>query len=245
MGVCLFCNSTTGIDGLCDTAKAGDDVQVIAVNQGQPSQICVSAGPNSANDSINSGDDWNVGEDIDTGANGICDSAANNTDVMSTNIPSDAALISYLNNTAYNQAVIKWDVTRIPDCTVNFDLNKDGKLDVTYWKTTEMDEIINRCKQINFDKNIFLVDNPTWEIYGIMNFQQRYGFVFVDMHSGASQATYNTIAHELGHGIDLHHPDNDPQIGQPANASTDRKNLMHSTATNPWRLRNWQWDKIN
>lgn len=48
---------TSGPDGICDTTIAGDDVQAIPVNQGQPNQIAINAGADLFLNSTASGDD--------------------------------------------------------------------------------------------------------------------------------------------------------------------------------------------
>ena len=53
----------------------------------------------------------------------------------------------------------------------------------------------------NCDKIIFFVNRPSKSTTtGFMDFNQKYGFVFKD-----SGANLYTIAHELGHGLGLHH----------------------------------------
>ena len=72
---------TTGPDGICETASAtivvgaADDVQLLPVGQGTPNLICVTAGPDGFLDSTAGGDDV-AGADINTGANGICETRA-------------------------------------------------------------------------------------------------------------------------------------------------------------------------
>lgn len=229
--------------------EENDDVQV--TDQGKTGNVCVEQGPNKKKDTVPSGDDeytwFGLGDDITSGKDGICDTKANNTNLLSTGLD-ESALKNYLNKKVYNQAVIYWITDRLQDCTINFDLDLDGMIEiggVISWMSDEMKVIRDNCKDDSYDHNVFLVNNPTRSIYGIMDFNQRYGYVHVDQHIGSQQTENNTAAHELGHGIGMHHPDNDPQSGQPANAATDLENLMHSTATNPWRLRKWQWDRIN
>ncbi len=210
-----------------------DDVQVIPVgSQGQPYQICVSAGANAKRDTGNvSGDDTVNGEDITTGADGICDTVANNNNIMSTDI-NEVTLKTFLNNTIYNQAVVYWDkVDRRPDCTVNFDLNKDGELDVDSWMSPEMQVIRDQCGDSDYNYNIFLIDNPSDGSTGFMRFNQRYGFV----HVANSSEPYRTTAHELGHGaFGLQH------------ILSDSENIMYNySSTTKWRLRKNQWDDIH
>lgn len=153
----------------------------------------------------------------------------NSTDV------SDANITSYLDK-VYKQAVFEFKVTRLPEKTVEFDKNNDGKIDVGSWMSDEMKEIRDECKDDSYDYNIFLVDKPSDGSLGYMSFNQRYGFVHLDKSSHPG----NTIAHELGHGgFALTHPD------QQTPPDNDKDNLMHSDEPSPWRLRKNQWDKIN
>jgi len=48
---------TTGPDGICQTTKAGDDVQVIAVGNGEPNSIIITAGSDNFLHSNKVGDD--------------------------------------------------------------------------------------------------------------------------------------------------------------------------------------------
>ncbi|QOJ14069.1 MAG: hypothetical protein HRU75_05225 [Planctomycetia bacterium] len=69
----------TGPDGLCNSAVAGDDTQNIPVGQGDPNRIGVFV---LLGGTVPAGDDQAVGNLILTGADGICDTAANLLDVQ-------------------------------------------------------------------------------------------------------------------------------------------------------------------
>jgi len=152
-------------------------------------------------------------------------------------------VVNFLNKKAYNQAVVEWNVFHMGFCTANFDLNKDGLIDVKTWMTDEMIVVRDTCKNDTFDYNIFLVDHPSDGSFGFMDFgpNQRYGFVHVGEIVGASCNVNQVVAHELGHGaFGLTHPNEE---GQPV---IDAANLMTWFADfSPWRLRKYQWDKIN
>jgi len=66
----------SGPNGVCETTAAGDDVQELPVGQGSPNEDCVTAGADGTLETSTSGDDAVVGNKIDTGANGICESGA-------------------------------------------------------------------------------------------------------------------------------------------------------------------------
>jgi hypothetical protein len=147
---------------------------------------------------------------------------------------SDAAIQSALKK-VYIQAVVEFAVTRLPEKTVDFDKNKDGKIDVDSWMSDEMKAVRDACKDDSYDFNIFLVDHPTDGSTGFMDYNQRYGFI----HAGNSTNGAQTIAHELGHGQGLAHE------------NSDSENVMDPTAESSsggfdkWRLRKAQWDKLN
>jgi len=67
--------------GLCETTAAGDDVQVIPVDQGAPNVVCIVAGSDGVLDTtVVGGDDQIVGDTVTTGANGICETDGHNDD---------------------------------------------------------------------------------------------------------------------------------------------------------------------
>ncbi|MFH0980928.1 MAG: hypothetical protein V2A79_05255, partial [Planctomycetota bacterium] len=226
---------TSGEDGVCDTPRVGDDVQVIPVGFGAPDVLCVIKGANNFRDTVGHGGDdlVNADDDITTGTDGICDTTANSTDVLSTDVGTAADVGIYLNETVYNQAVFAWTVTKLAAVTVNFDLNRDGQIDTSSWMTAEMQAVRDAAKDDAYDHNIFLVDNGSYPGgFGYMEFSQPYGFV----HVNQSPAPNTTIAHELGHGgFGLIH---DSGLGV-------QENLMTQGPQVKWRLFKGQWDTIN
>jgi len=62
--------------------EQNDDVQTIPVGQGQPNQICITAGSNSTLNSTPGGDDTISCNTINTGPNGICESVAFGDDIQ-------------------------------------------------------------------------------------------------------------------------------------------------------------------
>ncbi len=128
----------------------------------------------------------------------------------------------------YKQAVITWRVTRLPTKRLEFDLNKDGKIDVSSWMNDEMQVIRNWAGSSAYDYNIFIVGNPSKRTTcGMMNLNQSYGYVFTGV-SGCGDSG-NTVAHELGHGQGLHHTTSDPN------------NIMYESVYDT-RLRKEQWE---
>jgi hypothetical protein len=211
-----------------------DDVQAMTPGTSGSSEtdVCVSCGANGKRDTIKSGDDVYSGENILVGPDKVCDTTRDNTPDNSTD-PFNATasdLAAYLNDETYNQAIVNWSVTKLDPCTVNFDLDCDGDIDVSSWTTAEMDVVINKCKDTNYEYNIFIVNNPSDGTCGYMKKNQMYGFVHPDECMGCVD---NTTAHELGHGaFELSHAD------------PDADNLMDSDSPCPERLRKGQWITI-
>ena len=225
---------TTGADGICNTIADVNDVQVIPLNQGKPNEICVSVGTNGFRDTPDSaiGGDQLAGDNITTGADGICNTTADNTDDMSTDPYTDAQLQSYLNGIVYNQVIVRCtEVEKLPPMTVNFDLNRDGYIDVTSWPTSEMSVIMSQCDDLNYTHMIFVVNNPSDGSAGFMDFGQKWGFIHPE--TGCPNMLQVT-AHELGHGR-----------GEFVHTPSDLENLMYNYCNNsPWRLRKQQWKDI-
>lgn len=134
----------------------------------------------------------------------------NDSVYSSTNI-ADSTISNFLRQ-VYKQAVVEFTVTRLPAKTVAFDLNHDGKVDVTpaapesFW-TNETKVIRDKCKNDAYDYNLFLVDNSDDNSCGMMDFNQRYGFIHPNECAGCSMGTI--CAHELGHAQGLTHVPND------------------------------------
>ena len=70
----------SGVDGICDTAAEGDDVQNIAVGKGLANTIGIFAGKDGTLQSVIGGDDKKDGKVIRTGKNGIRESVISGDD---------------------------------------------------------------------------------------------------------------------------------------------------------------------
>jgi hypothetical protein len=157
------------------------------------------------------------------------------TNYNSTDPYTAAELESYLDGVVYNQAVVDFDVNKLDPMTLHFDLNGDGKLDTSSWRTLEEEVIINNCDPGSpYEKVVFIVNRPNTNKCGCASAGGRYAFVFPDM--GCDNR--NTTAHELGHAIaglpDLNLPE-----------SGDQYNLMWSTyLPDQTILRSGQWQQI-
>lgn len=214
-----------------------DDEQEIQPGQSGSSatDICVSPGDNGKRDTIKGGDDVYSGENILVGANLKCDTTADDEDDESTDPYTAAELEDYLDDTVYNQAVVDWTVDKLSDKDVNFDLDRDGYIDVSSWTTAEMDVIINNCDPGGYDKVVFIVNNPNGPYGGCSYGGSSYAFIF----PGSDEE--RTTAHELGHAA-FSLPDLEwlewPLI-------SDNYNLMwHTSAYSGKRLRKDQWTTI-
>ena len=226
---------TTGPNGICETSASGDDVQVITVGKGKANATCVTKGANSFRDTIPAGDDVVTGDDIHTGADGVCNTAANAVNLAPANVPSASALEHYLNNSTWGkQANIHFTVSRY-DTTVNYDLNRDGQLaDPWAYSATwsEIDTITATAKVTSVDYNLYYVMN--YEYPAALSEPQRGEAWVGDAHQGSTE--YVT-AHEIGHllGREGHLG---ARVGIELMGSTD-------SAASPCQIIKIDWDYVN
>jgi hypothetical protein len=236
--------------------EENDDVQSVNIGLSTPNSktIVVQWGNNQFLDTNPTGDDQIItdpttGETvIIAGANNICDTKVNNTNIVSTDY--NRATIKQWFEDYYGKSIITWNVDlTVNTCLVNFDLNKDGKVDVSSanWNTPEMVIIENKCKINSSDYNLFFVNNPDDGSSGFMGFpsQQlgtpiKFGFIHVDV----SPYTHTTCAHELGHGaFSLHHPFVEFTPCFPK-GKKDVDNIMNY-GNNRNKFRKYQWDLMH
>jgi hypothetical protein len=232
--------------------ESNDDVQIVQIGDivATDTTRVISSGNNRFLDSRRGidicGDDM-VLYDVATGdsivvagANKICESRAYNTDVR-TMLISMPQLQDTLNK-YYSQSVYKWEVIGIEERIVNFDLNRDGKIDVESWLSSEMKSIVDNCIMDTTIFNIIVVDNPNDGSNGYSEFPDKNTKRLAFVHPQNSPNIYLTICHELGHGaFKLKHPFNEfsgfPKGGK------DIFNIMnYGTKRN--RFRKYQWEKI-
>lgn len=230
----------TGSNGICETAASGDDVQVIPIGRGRPNSICVARGPNTFRDTpMPEGDDQVASDDIDTGADGICQTTARSTDLVPTNVPAAAVLQADLNRIWGLQANVFFTVTRV-DSIVNYDLDRNGVLaDPAEVSATiaEIDAIAARARSAG-DFNIYFVNQVevpqafTLQAGGGIPANLRNSTWIQDAHANSSS---NVSAHEVGH-----------LLGS-IRESTDLRDVMleFGSATNPCEVRRVDWNTVN
>jgi hypothetical protein len=248
--------------------ESNDDVQV--VNYGDTTATTTTPvilwSNNKFLDSKPNGDDYIVYRPIEkdsvivAGVNKVCETRANNNDIITTTI-SIADIQTALTN-RYKHAVVEWIIdTSSYVRTINYDCNKNGMIDISVSSTAYLDEmktIVDSCKIVGTNLyNLFIVDYPNQSnTNGIMLFNQMYGFFFPRKVGGTSPSNISTTAaHETGHGaFGLRHPWDtvESHIGYPNRYAPhnnwtpkDTNNLMEWDGG--WlrdKLRKYQWDKI-
>jgi len=208
-----------------------DDEQTIQPGQSGTSatDICVSPGPNGKRDTnkSDSTDDVVSGENILVGQNLRCDTTANDVDLPTVQGFSAIDVQNYLNG-VFKQCVTSFVVTDGTYSRVNYDLNRDGKLNRL--TTQEKQAIIDGAKDTHYNFNIFVVG----DIDDTVGFASSPGpYIYVKYN-----VQLHVIAHEMGHAL-----------GNLSNILLespvqDDENLMSHTWLGE-RLRMGQWDMCN
>jgi hypothetical protein len=231
--------------------ESNDDIQVIPYGYETPDKtaVVISSGNNRFLDSkygYVGGDDQIIYDGITgdsvviAGENQICESYAYNTDVRTTLI-SGTRLQDTLNK-YYSQSGYEWIVTDVREVTINFDLNKDGKVDVTVWETAEMKAISDNIDINATTFSIIVVDNSNDESSGFSEFLERNPEQISFVHPVNASNIYMTICHELGHGaFGLRHPFNE-FTGFPIGGKDVLNIMNYGTSRN--KFRKYQWDII-
>lgn len=172
----------------------------------------------------------------------VINSAAHSGYAGYTSAGSDAATLKTMLNTKYyNQAIVNFsDVDVLTPLTIDFDLNSDYKLDnppTSAYSLEEREIIFNTTNQAdaaNYDHVIFLVNNPLIVVNGTTRQSDKFSFV----HVPQTPDEFQTIAHEIGHGLFSFSGDyTTPDYIQ---------NLMyHEYNPQAVKLRKFQWDFIH
>lgn len=227
----------TGTNGICDSFAAADDVQVIAVGQGRPNRLCVGQGANGFRDTLDSqiqGDDAVAGNDINSGANGICQTLPNATNAAAPlDVPTAAAVQTHLNAVWGLQANVFFTVTRA-DVIRNYDLNRDGDLSDPP-DFSSFDEVDAMTAGITSTAN--------YNIYFVRSYSHPVAYTEVtrdeayigDAKQATSTAVY-VVAHEMGH-----------LLGRIGHDNSSNLNLMFGgdLGTNPCEVRRADWRAVN
>lgn len=227
----------TGPNGICNSTASGDDVQVIAVGQGRPNRPCVGQGPNGFRDTRDTqilGDDTVAGNDITSGPNGICQTAANATNLVPVDVPTAAALQTHLNAIWGLQANIFFAVTRT-DAVRNYDLNRDGNLSdpPDFGSFNEVDAMSAGVADPAVNFNIYFVRGYSHPVaYTETTRDEAY---VGDAKLPTTTALF-VVAHEMGH-----------LLGMIGHNSSSPLNLMFDgdQGTNPCEVRRSDWRAVN
>ena len=148
---------------------------------------------------------------------------------------SELSSISTNANEIYNQALLNINFIRFNTymhkfanaICLDFDLNNDDKIDasITTGFTSEQKKIISefgKYYSINVDdKVLFIVDKPAFPsifatnqfVLGIMERNKQFGFIYKDVINREGKSLEQVISHELGHGFNLLHPEQCPNLG--------------------------------
>lgn len=230
-------NITTGPDGICNSAKGGDDVQLIAVGKGKLNVICVTKGANNFRDTIPSGDDVVNGTSIDTGPDGIANTTANATNLVPANAPTKAALQQYLNGTIWGlQANVFFTVTE-SSSTVNYDLDRDGKLDDPYEGPPGTPKVPNDFSELNVVRGA-KDTSVNYNIYYVKSYEFPIGLTIADeifTEGRGANSIVNHTAHEVGHALGR------------SSESNNVEDVMYKfgVSANPCRVLKVDWDAVN
>jgi len=176
---------------------------------------------------------------------------------------SELTSISMTANEIYNQALLNVNFTLFNTSKhkftnaicLDFDLNNDGKIDAssTTEFTSEQKKVISefgKYYSINADdKVLFIIDKPAFPagfasnqfVLGIMKLKQQYGFIYKDIIRRESKNLERVISHELGHGFNLLHPEQCPNVGN----TSISNNIMNADIDNTGKkLILYQWIQL-
>ncbi|AVP99941.1 hypothetical protein C7S18_00175 [Ahniella affigens] len=229
----------TGPDGICNSTGSGDDVQVLPVGNGQPSGSCVGVGANGFRDTVVLallGDDVASGSStgVDSGPNGKCETAANTTNLVPTQVPNAATLQNHLNNDYWGKQTNVHFTVSARSQNVNFDLDRNGKLADPYLVSAtwvEVDALRAAAQDTSADYNVYFVRNYE---YPVALAERPRGESWIGDSKTAS--VYVITSHELGH-----------LLGNLPDTLTDNRDLMNKwiDGLSGCRIPQTEWNQAN
>ncbi len=255
----------TGENGILETMPQGDDERFESKNQalmlqyapviefatGAPQTVCIRSGANQFLDTladITRTDDREAPDPLDSslmvvtaGANGRCDTDANDDDVAPPTLPNVTVLQNYLNNTTWGrQANIFFTVTVGQAFEKNFDLNRNGELKDGDLGADEVDAISLNDDLTTLDLyyvGMRLEPLPSGRRAAITEFNTGNGWF------GLDGLTTNTAAHELGHLLGRTGPAQHSPLG-----ADYQRDLMYESivsSVNQCRIRKPDWQLVH
>jgi hypothetical protein len=227
---------TTGLDGIRQTMLSGDDVianGITKVGNGLPNAKGLSWGANKFRDTIEwdqnttqgkNGTGKGKGDDIlvidpstgeeyfDTGADGVCNTPANNQSISNKPLlPSNTNIVTELNNIYLQSGIDFTGFVTTEIQTVNYDLNRNGTL--TSPLTGEAVTVIQKTLNIGIND---IPSIPTLILVHDFDRTATQGGALAPNHnlmiiktnvSTTDNSIYKTFVHEYGHAVyALEHP---------------------------------------
>jgi hypothetical protein len=157
-------------------------------------------------------------------------SSTNAPSTTPTNLPTQASLKFYLDAVYGKQANIYFNVLPLISTNVAYDLDGDGKLDMSSDFTAEILALRAAVSTTNAINVYYVRSNTPPTTVGIANSLLKAAFIR-DSHVGSPE---NIAAHEIGHLLDLPH-------AYPDNGMTDRLMWPETQSNNPCRLVGYEW----
>ena len=162
-----------------------------------------------------------------------------------------AAIQSFVND-VYKDAATSFTFFSVQNLIVNYDLNRDGRYDLSDGNPDEMNAILNASGFTKTGSSValFFVDDQDGNT-GPINGKGPFGGNVTWVNGSSSSVTNATVAHEIGHAVfRLRHPKVAPSCGPystdgGSNFSNDSNNIMSGAGCPRNKVRKFQWDQIN
>jgi hypothetical protein len=166
---------------------------------------------------------------------------ATTTNVPPNDVPTATELTNYLDSVFGKQANVFMTVRPLTNVTVNYDLNGNGKLDYALGLSAEQKAITGAVYNAGLI-NVYYVRNLTGPLplltAGVSDRPSK--TVYIQDFNLSSNV--NITAHEIGHVLELEHPNNP---GQRVTGNPDRLMWLGDTGHNPCRLVRPEWNTVN